>query len=310
MRIPIVAGLFALLAAAGFTAAGASQKAPAPSATSSPSSLAPSALSPPELREPLTVHRANLAARPLTALTVAGVPVEQSVRAFVERVSISTPAEREQIRTLIAQSSKNGAVATALSNVAFESRTHDYTQTLTALGVLGELRHPTGTAALIKFTALPLPETGRRVEGEIAERVTLEKLQMKAVDGLAYAHTAAADREVLRLAGLHSSRAVRAEAIAAYLYNHQNSAAARKALLAVVKPNERIFIDRPSFVPGMTGAAFNAQLAHYVALHPEIRPPKAQILRPSALAAARDKAKDARRAPRPPLGAPPVLKQP
>jgi hypothetical protein len=305
-----VSGLLSVFVLVLLAPAGASQKPPSPSVSVPPSAGAPTAQQTPLVGDPLLLHRANLAARPLRSLATTGVPVAQSVQAFVERASISTPGEREQIRTLIAQSAKNPEVATALSAGVFAGRTRDYTQTLTALGVLGELRHPIGTAALTKFIALPLPETGRRIDGEIAERVTLEKLQMKAVDGLAYARTASSDTQVLRIAGLNPSRAVRAEAIAAYLYNHQNSAAAQKALLAVVKPNERVFIDRPSLVPGTTGKVFNARLTRFITLHPELRPPKAQLSGVNALAAARDKQKDSHLAVRRAVVGPPVLRQP
>ena len=290
--------------------AGASQKAPSPSVATSRSTGTPTAQQPAETRAPLIMLRANLASRPLAPLAVPGVPVTASVQTFIERVSMSTPGEREQIRTLIAQSSKNTQVANALASRVFESKTRDYTYTLTALSILGELRNPVGEAALMKFVALPLPATGHHVDGEIVERVTLEKLQMKAVDGLAYARTPAADREVLRIAGTNPSRAVRAEAIAAYLFNHQNSAEARKALLQVVQPNERIFIDRPSYVPGMTGAAFNAQLAVYMRLHPEVRAPKPALAKASTTSVARDREKDARTTTRRPTAKPPALQQP
>ncbi len=290
--------------------AAADQKEPSASVTATRPTGAPTAQQPTETRAPLVIYRANLASRPLRALVVPGIPVTESVKTFIERASISTPGEREQIRALIARSSTNEQVATALASSVFDSRTRDYTQTLTALSILGELRHPLGQAALTKFVALPLPETGHNVEGEISERATLEKLQMKAVDGLAYARTATADQEVLRIAGMNPSRAVRSEAIAAYLFNHQNSDEARKQLLQAVKPDERIFVDRPSYVPGMTGAAFNEQLARYLKLHPERLPSKPDLARASAIMIARDKEKDARTAAPRPLVNPPALQQP
>jgi len=294
-----------LLIASSLTPAGASQKAPSPSGVT-----APSAQQAAETRPPLVMFRAKLASRPMMPLTVAGVPVTTSVRTFIERVSMSIPGEREQIRTLIAKSSENGQVATALVSSIFESRTRDFTYTLTALSVLGELRNPVGEAALMKFVALSLPETGHKVDGEIIERVTLEKLQMKAVDGLAYARTSATDREVLQIAEMNPSRAVRSEAIAAYMFNHRNSAEARTVLLHVLRPSERIFIDRPSFVPGMSGAAFNAQLALYLKLHPELRAPTPVLAQATDIAIARDKEKGARTVLRRPSAKPPILTQP
>jgi hypothetical protein len=275
------------------TPAGASQGPPSPSTRTMVMAGAPSAQENAILEPPLVRFRKALANRVLTAPAVSGVPIKESVRAFVERAAVSTPDEREQVRSLIAASAQNEAVATELASSVFEHRTRDYSFTLTALGVLGEMRHPAGQAALTKFLAIPLPETGHTIDGEITERATLEKLQMKAIDGLAYARTPAGDREVLRIAGLHPSRAVRAEAIAAYLYNHENSADARAALLAVVRPDEKIFIDRPSFVPGMSGDAFNAQLASYLRLHPELHAPDPGHAIVARAEAERDRAKDA-----------------
>lgn len=299
-----------LLIASSLTPAGASQKAASPSGAAAKSTGVPTARQPAETRPPLIMFRANLASRPIMPLTVAGVSVTESVKTFVDRASISTPSEREHVRALIAQSSENRSVATALASSIFESRTRDFTYTLTALSVLGELRNPVGEAALMKFVALPLPATGHKIDGEIIERITLEKLQMKAVDGLAYAHTPTTDGEVLHIAGMSPSRAVRSEAIAAYMFNHKNSAEARAMLLHIVRPSERVFIDRPSFVPGMSGAAFNAQLALYLKLHPELRAPNPVHTRAAATVIARDRLKGAHAITRRPSLKPPVLTQP
>jgi hypothetical protein len=216
---------------------------------------------------------ATLAARPIPALVIAGKPAEQSVGAFIQRVSLSSPTEHEQIRALIKQASGNVEITNAVATTAFANRTVDFARTLTALSVLGELRNPAGEAALTKFVTLPLPTTGHVVEGEIVERSTLEQLQMKAIQGLAYAQTATAEKEVLRNVSENPSRVVRSEAIEAYLYNHNYSEQARQALAATVKPADRIFLDRPHLHAGTTAGDFNAQLARFVALHPELKAP-------------------------------------
>jgi hypothetical protein len=285
--------------------AGASQGPPSQATRTTAVTRPPSAQEAAIERPPLVRFRDALAKRGLPAPVVAGVSIRASVREFIRRASISTPDEHEQIRAMIAASSSNREVAKELGRSVFANRTRDYSYTLTALGILGELRHPEGQKALTKFVALPLPETGHMVDGEITERATLEKLQMKAVDGIAYARTPEGDRETLRIAGLNPSRAVRAEAIAAYLYNHQNSADARASLLAVVRPDEKIFLDRPSFVPGMSGDAFNAQVARYLRLHPELRASDPGHLVVERRASERDLEKDATNpVPAPHLAAP------
>ena len=160
-----------------------------------------------------------------------------------------------------------------MANTAFANRTVDFSRSLTALSVLGELRNPAGEAALIKFIALPLPTTGHVVEGDIVERATLERLQMKAIQGLAYAQTETSDKEVLRIVNANPSRVLRAEAIEAYLYNHNYSEQARKMLAQAIRPEDGIYLDRPHLLPTTVAGDFNAQLARFVTLHPELKAP-------------------------------------
>ena len=215
-----------------------------------------------------------------------------SVDRLIGRAGASLPEQRETVREEIAKNRGNAQLANALADRAMALRTRDYSATLTALSLLGELRAPGGEKRLQEFTALPLPTQGHVVEGEIVERTTLEHLQMKAVQGLAYAHTATGDAAVLKLAASSPSRNVRAEAIESYLYNHQYSAEARKALGAVLQPADRIYLDRPHLLPGMEAGAFNAQLASYLRLHPDRVPPAPQKLAANPALAARDRAKD------------------
>ena len=229
--------------------------------------------------------------RPIPELVVSGISPAQSVSAFIDRASVATGDEREAIRETIARASSNPAIAQALATSVMQTRTQDFTRTLTSLSVLGELRNPTSETALTTFVRLPLPTTGHLIEGEIAERTTLEELQMKAVQGLAYARTPTGDAEVLRTVATHPSRAVRAEAMQAYLYNHDYSPEARAALMKVVHSDETVFLDRPHMIPTTTAGDFNAQLATYLRLHPDLKPPAAANAQ--AISPAIDREKDA-----------------
>jgi len=244
-------------------------------------------------------------ARPIPELAATDVPPAASVARFIERASMARVDERDAIRAVIVRARGNLAVSRALAATVFNTRTADFTRTLTSLAVLGELRNPTSEAALTSFVRMPLPTQGHLVEGEVAERITLEELQMKAVQGLAYAKTRSANAEVLRVIAQHPSRPVRAEAIEAYLYNHRYSAAAKAKLLTVVHSDERIFIDRPHMLPTTTKEDFNGQLSRYLASHPELRAP---ALRSHHLVSARiDRIKDAAAIPQPNLQ-PPALR--
>jgi hypothetical protein len=95
-----------------------------------------------------------------------------------------------------------------------------------------------------------------------------------AIHGLAYAGTPSADAEVLAAAAKHPSANVRAEAVRAYLFNHQqDSGAARAALLRVLQPQDRKLLDVPEHNPTVTGIEFDRQLARYLQMYPDAQAP-------------------------------------
>ncbi len=196
------------------------------------------------------------------------LPVTESVPRFIDWAGGSGADQREDVRKLIAAASSNSDVAQELCREIFEIQNTDHSRTLIMLSVLGEMRNPDGEKCLIRFVHQPFPTQGTMVNGEIIEQTSLGTLQGKAVDGLAYARTETGDREVLWAARAHPSRIVRAEAINAYLWNHQDSESARAALLMVVRSDERDFLDRPRHEPGMTGYQFNSKVEEYAKKHP------------------------------------------
>lgn len=198
---------------------------------------------------------------------------ERTVSDLLLWASASTIDERESVRKALSDLARSEAVVSALCREAFTSRLEDHSRTLIALALLGETRSDTGERCLREFVRLPFPTTGHEVHGEIIEQTALGTLQAKAVDGLAYRMTAGADAEVLRLVREHPSRIVRAEAISAYLWNRKDSAEAKAALAGVVRPDEKIFLERVRHVSGEPAATFNAKLAEFVRRHPELRPP-------------------------------------
>ena len=234
-------------------------------------------------------------------------PAGESVPAFVGWASRSGINQRDEVRNMIAAARNDSAVATELCREISEAQATDFSRTLVTLSVLGELRNTEGEKCLITFLHRPFPKEGTVANGEIVEQTSLGALQAKAVDGIAYAHTDTGDREVLQAAASHPSRIVRAEAINAYMWNHQDAAAARATLLKVVRPNERSFLDRPRLEPGVSRDEFNRKLAAYAKLHPAPRPVKRA---PSKLTLARSVADGTAPTPRPtPAPAPPQAKK-
>ena len=180
--------------------------------------------------------------------------------------------QREAVRKQIASAKGNPAVTQELCREGSEAQKQDHSRALIILSVLGELRNQEGERCLIRFIHLPFPTEGTVIAGEILEQTALGTLQGKAVDGLAYAGTETADREVLWAAGSHPSRIVRAEAINAYLWNKRDVPAARAALLKVVRPDEKDFLDRPRHEQGMSRGQFNDRLEAYARKHPAPKP--------------------------------------
>ena len=100
-----------------------------------------------------------------------------------------------------------------------------------------------------------------------------QTLQAKAIDGLAYLKSDSGDKMVFEAIAKHPSRIVRAEAIAAYLWNHDGSDRAKEALKPYVHKEELIFLDRVTRVEGEKKESFNRKLEAYLKTHPEMQAP-------------------------------------
>jgi hypothetical protein len=207
------------------------------------------------------------------ALTGAADIARANVANFITWASASVPTEREAARNAIHAAAKNADVVNALADEAFRAQSIDHSRALIVLSILGEMQSSLGESHLDRFAWQSLPTTGTIVEGDIAEATELATLEAKAVDGLAYLGTATADAEVLRAVSDHASLTVRAEAISAYLWNHNDSPEARAELLKHVRKGEEIYLDRVRRGPGVQASSFNPKLAAFLNQHPEVVPP-------------------------------------
>jgi hypothetical protein len=205
--------------------------------------------------------------------TTSEAEAKAQVAAFVDWASASTFEQTEDLHRAIASAAKNEYVLRALCDEADRSEAVDHSRTIITLSIIGEVRHPVSQGCLVKFLHRPFPEKGTVIDGEIVEQTSLGSLQGKAVDGLAYQHTAEGDKEVLWAVSKHPSRIVRAEAIDAYLWNHNDSAEARAMLSRYVHPDEQVFMDRVRRGQNESAEEFNRKLAVFTKKHPELRPP-------------------------------------
>ena len=195
-------------------------------------------------------------------------PPEERVEAFLRWAAASRPDDGPAVRAQLAAARLDREVVRALADRTGAEQ--DHSRALIAIGALGEMRSPHAEVHLRRVVAEPLPpaEAGEGV------RAGVEMRQARAVAGLAFLGAASADAEVLRAAGSHPSRAVRAEAIEAFLYNHPGDAAARARLEGAIRDADRVFLDRPRHEAGAPPEVFDRQLEAYLRAHPELVPPR------------------------------------
>ena len=232
----------------------------------------PSTQNPKGPRPSVTVR--ELAKHPVPALTGQGEEARKNALAFIDWASASTKAQDELVRKAVAAARDNADILQAFCDEAFTVQSSDHSRALVALALLGEARSRSARSCFMKFVNQPWPETGTVVDGEIVEQTELGQLQAKAIDGLAYLRDQETDRFILDTVANHPSRIVRAEAIAAYLWNNAYSPQSREALRSVVHKDELIFLDRPVRRAGEPKESFNRKLAAYLKDHPELKPPK------------------------------------
>jgi hypothetical protein len=250
----------------------------------------PETTTPPGPRPSEIVKR--LAEQPPPALTGTGDVARKNAQAFIDWAAASTKPQAEMVRKAVAEAGRNPEIMEAFCQKAFDAQHTDHSRALVVLSLIGEARSKYGEECLVKFMALPFPEKGTLVDGEIVEQTALATLQAKAIDGIAYLRTEAADKIVLEAVAKHPSRIVRAEAIAAYLWNHEYSERARETLRSFVRKDELIFLDRVVRREGEPKESFNRKLEAYLKAHPELLPPAPEKARPK---------------PKPTAGAPPAF---
>jgi hypothetical protein len=184
-------------------------------------------------------------------------------------------SRREDIRERVHKAQDINAIAQGLIEAFQQTERVDHSRALVILALLGELRNPTGTEFLIEYVWRE-PPTGGPVMVETGVSLAhqnMVRLQVKAVNGLAYTKDPDVLKEVLEIVAKHPSMAVRTEAASSYLWNQGDAEGARKTLSEYVRDGESALIDRPVRGVEMSGKEFNYQLEQFLEGHPELQPP-------------------------------------
>jgi hypothetical protein len=203
-------------------------------------------------------------------------------RPFVSWASQAPVTRRSEIRKRLSEETRNDDIAEALIEDFKLSELSDHSRALVILSLLGELKNERGTKFLTTYVWEALPQNGTPMKesGVSIERYNKEILQSKAVAGLAYLRDPAVNQNILEVVAKHSSNAVRAEAVAAYLWNNKASENVKNSLRQYVRPEEKILIDRPIRTSDMSAAEFNRELSDYLEKHPELAPPAPKKRKP------------------------------
>ncbi len=212
-------------------------------------------------------------ARKMPDLSATGSEAKTQAIALVDWAANASVEQDELVRRMAAEAGDNEDIVRALCEHALRARETDHSRALVTLALIGEMRSKYGIGCLEKVVSLDLPVKGTVVEGEVLERTALEILQAKAIDGLAYFGDKQTDELVLRVISDHPSGIVRAEAIAAYIWNHKDNRDTRRQLQKHVRKGEEIHLDRVVRVGGEKAESFNPKLEAFLKAHPEVIPP-------------------------------------
>lgn len=198
-----------------------------------------------------------------------------AVEAFLQWASASVPEERDDARQALAAMRSDKTVVSTLCRIGRKAEVTDGTKAMVAYALLGELRSDKGLRCLRSVVVRKAPVGGpvETESGKPMAELSFEQLQAKAVEGMAYHGTAESDAMVLDVIAKHPSRAVRAAAIDAWLWNHGDGPDARVPLLQVVSASDAVLLDRVRREEGESAKSFDTKLATFLALHPELVAP-------------------------------------
>lgn len=143
------------------------------------------------------------------------------------------------------------------------------------LSTLGELRDARAVEPLARFiwhATLVAPEQGG--DGCGFEASLGEALQARAVEMVSYIGTSEAVEETLRVAVDHPSQGVRAAAIDAHLFNHDDDPDEASRMRERVRDVDAVLVGMPRFTRSTTRADFERAVEAYIDRYPTQRAPR------------------------------------
>jgi hypothetical protein len=201
-----------------------------------------------------------------------------TIEAFLVWAQTVPVGQRDVIVQQIAPAAGNDGVVDALTQRLLTFPVMDLGRHLMLLATLGQMRNPRAIDPLIQFVSYPgpmfppLPEAAQKESTFVSVLDYRAVLQARAAEMLAYIGGRGL-AATLDIAGTHPTREVRLAAIDAYLFNENDSEAARAALRRVVPAADAKLIGLPRRTRGMDGKTFDARVRAFYEQHPEEIPP-------------------------------------
>lgn len=222
----------------------------------------------------IDLSRAQSPAPPRLQQTTASMKVMEldnsNVYDFLVWAATSPRGQKELVRAAIMRRAGDEKISAEIQALYPKILDDDFDFALVALGVLGELRALGSIKFLEGVLNQPYPKETVRADPGLTKRESIELLQSKAVQGLAYLGDPAADDIVFKAAASHPARAVRSAAVDALLYNAR-SEATRERLIKTLRPEDQIFLDQVSKGAVQSPEEFNKRLAGFYERHPEAK---------------------------------------
>jgi hypothetical protein len=197
---------------------------------------------------------------------------------FLRWVGAVPRSHRANVRSAISSASHPELVS-ALTDALHDLPVTDLGRHLMLLSTIGELRDARAVEPLTRFIwhegplVVP-PGSGDDAAGTATSILDFtDGLQARATEMLAYLGTDDALAATLDVAARHRSAAVRAAAIDAYMYSHDDSPEAADRLRERVQPEEVKLIGLPRFTADMDRTEFDRRVAEFYERYPDERPP-------------------------------------
>lgn len=213
----------------------------------------------------------------ITAVELAECPglSATTVDAFVTWAAAVPVGEIAVIREAIADARDDDAVVESLMEKLVDLPVNDVGRHRVLLSTIGELGDARALEPLSRFiwhaTLVAAQQGG---DGCGFEASLGESLQARAVEMLSYLHTAEADDETLRVAVDHPSQGVRAAAIDAHLFNHDDDPDEALRMRQRVRDTDTVLVGVPRFTRDTTRADFERAVEAYLEQYPSQRAPQ------------------------------------